>query len=237
MGPPPGYFGPPSYAPPPGYVPPQAYGGPSGYGPPQGYGGAPGYAPAYYAPPPKQKGRPRGCLITLLIFAVIVVIPLALILRVPQMIGLTKAPADAVFSNPVDRGTGALAVEELAATGYPTSGLRIYVYDNPAGGTIGYAILDGEHDFNFGSNVSGDPVLDFMGRMANLETLTDSGMSVIAFAYRNGEGKVVTVMTTSVRAAQAYAAGVLPEEGFIDQINGWVDPIFLLSPGGGEGGF
>jgi hypothetical protein len=115
--------------------------------------------------------------------------------------------------------------------------LRLYVYENPAGGTIALAVLDGEQGFNFASNVSSDPVLDFMGRLANLQALTDSGVSVVAFAYRNSEGKVVTVMTTSVEAAQAYAAGVFPEEDFIDQINGWVDPVFLLSPSGSGEGF
>jgi hypothetical protein len=158
----------------------------------------------------------------------IILIAVAFALRVPQRLGLIQSPAAAVFANNPDYGTGELAVQELNADGYPTTGLRIYLYDNPDGGTIAYAVLDASEDFSFDTSASTDPVLDFLGRLSKLQAFQDSDVRYIAYAFRQSDGKVVNIMSTSTEDAQAFEDGSISEDEFVKDLNGWVDPTFLL---------
>jgi hypothetical protein len=168
------------------------------------------------------------------VILLIILIPLALFFRVPQKIGLARNPAAEVFSQTPDRATGILAIEELAASGYPTTGLRMYVYDDPDSGRLAYAVFDGEEGFDFPPDVSGDPVLDFLGRMSKLEALAESDVRVVAFYLRNSDGKFVMAMTADVDDARAYADGQMDESSFIKTLNGIADPVFVLSSGSGS---
>jgi hypothetical protein len=158
-----------------------------------------------------------------------ILLVLALVFRLPQKLGLAPDPGAAMFANGPDRGTGTMAVDELAAAGYPITGLRIYLYPNPDGGQIAYAVLDGSKGFEFSSDTAGDPALDFFVRLSSLQTLTDSDIRLLAFAYRDQQGKVVTIMSTTVDDTRAYGMGVMDETTFVHTIQGWVDPVFLLS--------
>src|SRR2546427_229051 len=58
---------------------------------------------AYAAPPgmmavPQRRSRRRGCLIALLVVAIVILVPIGLFLRIPQQFGLFRAHPEAIFS-------------------------------------------------------------------------------------------------------------------------------------------
>jgi hypothetical protein len=212
-------------------------------GPPPNQLFGPPAAPQYGYPPPvgamamarPRRGR-RGCLIALLIVAILILTPIALFLRLPQQLGIWRANPQAIFGQTPDPLVGEAVTAALSNAGSPTAGLRVYVFRDPAStGRILYATAALAENFSFRDTGGRDPILDLLGQMATAGVAADPRVVGVAVKVRDFEGNPMMIVTADAPDAVAYANGRMDEATFLDRVSGWVDPSVLAQSQMGAG--
>ena len=185
---------------------------------------------------PQRRSSRRGCLIALLVLAVVILTPVALFLRLPQQLGIFRAHPEAIFGQTPNQLAADAVTNALSQAGAPTAGLRLYVFRDPGSkGDIVYATAALAESFAFRDTGTADPILDLLGQMANASAV-DPNVVGVALKVRDFEGKPMLIVTAGVADARAYAAGQMDEATFFDRVTGWVDPSVLTQSqlGGGQ---
>src|SRR5260370_71036 len=109
---------------------------------------------------PRRRGLRRGCLIALLVVAIVILVPIGLFLRIPQQFGLFRAHPEAIFSQTPDPFIGQAVTDALKQSGSPTAGLRIYVFRDPESkGHAAYATAALAENFSFRDTGGRRPIL------------------------------------------------------------------------------
>ena len=184
-----------------------------------------------------RRRRGRGCLIALLIVLAIILIPTALILRVPQALGIWKSQPAIVFGQTPNPVLGAAILADLQAGGFPTRGMFLWVFREPGSDRrIAYAMLDPASGFEFRNEAEGDPILDLLGALATVPAADGANVERVAVNFQGDEGRTLMIVTASGADARAYASGSLAANAFLGRIDGWVDTqtLLLSQTGGGE---
>lgn len=188
------------------------------------------------AVPKKKGGCLRGCLITILVVLAVLAVPLVLILRVPQALGIWKSHPEALLGQPPDPSIGRAITADLEAAGQPTTAMRVYLFSTARGERIAYAMADTSSGFAFRASADGerDPVLDLLVHLATTNASAESGVTRVAINFLDYKGDSVLIVTASVEDIVAYSNGETSESTFLGQIDGWADtPSFLVDPGSG----
>lgn len=179
----------------------------------------------------RTKGRgclARGCLTILGLFTVIVLVVGALLLRVPQQLGVWPSATRLLDGTP-DRASAAAIMDQLAASGLDTTGLTLYVMPvKGQDGTLAYAVLDTSAGFHFPTGSAGSPLLDMFGKLASGPTVDAARIKQVAIAYRDASGHTLGVLTASTDAIRQLVAGQIDEHAFSAQLHGDVDPAAAL---------
>jgi hypothetical protein len=185
---------------------------------------------------PQRRGGRRGCLIALLVVAIVILLPIALFLRIPQQLGIFRAHPEEIFNQTPDPLAGAALTNALSQGGAPTDGLRLYVFNMPGSKAhIVYATAALAENFSFRDTGQRDPILDLLGQIATA-TAADPSVEGIALKVRDFQGKPMLIVTADAADARAYAAGQIDEATFLDRMTGWVDPSVLAQAQLGSSG-
>jgi hypothetical protein len=191
-----------------------------------------------HIPPPavakKKRGCLRSCFLTLLVILAVILIPLALVLRVPQALGIWKSHPEALIGQPPDPSIGRAIAADLEAAGQPTTAMRVYLFSTARGERIAYAMADTSSGFTFREAAEGDPVVNLLVQLATANASVESNVTRVAINFLDYKGDSVLIVTASVEDTVAYANGETSESEFLGQIDGWADtPSFLVDPGSG----
>ncbi|HSO28759.1 MAG TPA: hypothetical protein VLS28_02540 [Candidatus Sulfomarinibacteraceae bacterium] len=177
------------------------------------------------APVPRKK---RGCLATgcltiLGLFAVVSVVVGALVLRVPQQLGIWPSGATLLAGTP-DREAAAAILDEVAAAGVDTTGLSLYVFPvDGRTGTLAYAVLDASAGFGSVAGTDASSIADLFGSLVAGPTVDSARIEQVAIAYRDETGRTLGVLTASTEVIRRFVAGEIDERAFSRQLNGDVD--------------
>ncbi len=160
----------------------------------------------------------------------------ALVLRIPQQLGLLPDPHRLLAGTP-DRAAATALAAELAAAGIATKGLTLYVLPvEKSKGTLAYAILDTSAGFTFPVAPAGgdsNPIYRMFTTLANSPTIDRAGVEQIAVEYRDETGKRLATFTAKTTAIRDFAAARIDAEAFSDRLAGDVDPVAAVGSGTG----
>lgn len=191
---------------------------------------SPGQGAPAATPGPAAARRPRrrgclaqGCLTVLGLLAIIVLVVGALLLRVPQQLGIWPSGARLLEGTP-DREGAAAIVGELEAAGVDTTGLSVYVMPvEGQDGTLAYTVLDASAGFVFPTGGEASPLIDMFRQITNGPAATNAGVRQVALEYRDLEGRRLGVLTASTDAIHQFASGLIEEAAFGAELHGDVD--------------
>jgi hypothetical protein len=181
--------------------------------------------PAAAAPvAPKKRHRLRGCCLGTLLVLLLLCGVGVFISPLPQRWGLRRSPAERAFAPEPDRAVAVALTTELREAGVDTTGLYLYVlpYEEQQGSVL-YAVLDGSSGFGLNRSTDSEPILDYMGLLAQSEAAQQAGIQRVAVDYRDSEGQQVAVLTASTASVLAFSRGDMPLETFMQELEGKVD--------------
>jgi hypothetical protein len=177
------------------------------------------------AKPRKKKGR--GCLISFLVIAVILLVGAALIFRVPQKIGLVKSPSEKLYIQPNDADKAALVLDSLHNSGLSAQGLEVYVM--PVKNTdhnTAIIVLDASKGFNFSGGYGSDPVEELVRIAAKAQA---QGINRTAVVYYDDSGKALVTITVKTEDMAAYAHGKLTDAELMERVDLGANNIVALT--------
>jgi hypothetical protein len=173
---------------------------------------------------PKRRGcLAQGCLTLLGLLTVIVLVAGALLLRVPQQLGIWPSGARLLEGTP-DRTSAAAIVDQLVASGLDTTGLTLYVMPvEGQDGTLAYAVLDASAGFQFPTGSAASPLVDMFRQLTSGPTVDEARVRQVAIEYRDPGGRRLGVLTASTDVIRRFAAGEIDEATFGAELHGDVD--------------
>ena len=189
-------------------------------------------APTPGAPPRRGRGCLfRGCLITLSFVVGIVIATTALLLHIPQQVGLLPTAETLLADTPDREGAQALMVS-MAASGIDTTGMSLYLLPMRDGsGVIAYAVLDTSAGFRFPDATDRPGIVEMFVRLAEGRA-RELGVTRVAVDYRNGTGASLGVLTASASSIARLASGQDDLKTFSGSLDGRVDIPAVLAGSG-----
>ncbi len=164
----------------------------------------------------------RGCLMTLFFVVGIVIASGALILRIPQQLGLLPT-AETLLADTPDREGARELMASIEASGIDTTGMSLHLLPMREGDSvIAYAVLDTSAGFTFPTAANRPGLVEMFVRLADGRA-QDLGITRVAVDYRDGTGQSLGVLTASVSAITRVASGQDDLETFSRSLDGRVD--------------
>lgn len=164
----------------------------------------------------------------MLILLAVVLVPVALIARVPQALGIWQSHPERLFDQTPDPALGRSIMGELETAGLATEGMTVWVFRDPdSDSRVTYALLDPSDGYLFPTVFDGDPVLATIGQLGTASLATDGTISRVGINIQGPEGTSIVIVTASSEDAADYAAGSIDEQTFMERLDGWVDPTTL----------
>lgn len=164
----------------------------------------------------------RGCLITLFFVGGIVIASGALILRVPQQLGLIPT-AETLLADTPDREGARELMASIEASGIDTTGMSLHLLPMREGdAVIAYAVLDTSSGFRFPTAADRPGLIEMFVRLADSQA-QELGITRVAVDYRDGTGKSLGLLTASVSSISRLASGQDDLETFSRSLDGRVD--------------
>ena len=186
------------------------------------------------APPPRGRGCLfRGCLITLSFVLGVVIAGTALVLRIPQQIGLIPT-AETLLADTPDREGAAELMASMQASGIDTTGMSLYLLPMRDGsGAIAYAVLDTAAGFQFPTSANRPGLIEMFVRLADGRA-REMGVTRVAVDYRDGTGASLGLLTASASSIARLASGQDDLDTFSRSLDGRVDVGAVLGGTGGQ---
>jgi hypothetical protein len=186
------------------------------------------------APPRKGRGCLfRGCLITLSFVVGIGIAMTALVLRVPQQLGLLPT-AETLLADTPDREGARELMTSIEASGIDTTGMQLHLLPMREGdGAIAYAVLDTSAGFQFPTGTNRPGLIEMFVRLADGRA-RELGVTRVAVDYRDGTGKSLGLLTAPVAAIARVASGQDSLETFSRSLDGRVDVGAVLGGMAGQ---
>jgi hypothetical protein len=189
-------------------------------------------APTQAGPRTKKKKKrgclAQGCLLMTGLFAVLVLLIVALVFKVPEQLGLAPSGARLLAGTP-DRDSAAAILANLEKAGVDTTGLSLYVMPvTGQSGTLAYAVLDTSAGFTFTGGGAANPLPELFGSLVNGPPVDDANVTQVAIEYRDQTGKRLGVLTASTEVIREFIAGTIDEKTFRARLHGDVDPLAVL---------
>ena len=174
---------------------------------------------------PPRRGRGclfRGCLITLSFLLGIGVAIGALVLRVPQQIGLIPT-AETLLADTPDREGARELMASMAASGIDTTGMSLYLLPMREGdAVIAYAVLDTSAGFRIPTAADRPGLIEMFVRLADGRA-RELGVTRVAIDYRDANGKSLGLLTAPAEAIARVASGQDDVATFSKSLDGRVD--------------
>ena len=186
------------------------------------------------APPKRGRGCLfRGCLITLSFVVGLVVATTALVLRIPQQVGLLPT-AETLLADTPDREGAAALLASMQATGIDTTGMSLYLLPMRDGtGAIAYAVLDTSAGFKFPAASDRPGLVEIFVRLADGRA-RELGVTQVAVDYRDGSGSSLGLLTAPVASIARVASGQDDLKTFSRSLDGRVDVGAVFAGTGGR---
>jgi hypothetical protein len=180
-----------------------------------------------------ESGRVRrGCLITLGIVVLILLVASIFIFNLPQRIGLVASPADRFISQTPDREAAVALKAELAKTGINTQGIGIYVLpERNSEQSVLLAVLDSSQGFSFTKVTGQDAITDYLKRLADLDKAGKYHIDQVVLDYRDSESTSLVSVTVPVAAIRQFSQGTMSRKDFMQAIEGQVNVAKLVEVG------
>lgn len=190
--------------------------------------------PVTTAPPRRGRGCLfRGCLITLSFIVGLVVASAALILRVPQQVGLIPT-AETLLADTPDREGAKELTASIQASGIDTTGMSLYLLPmRDSDAAIAYAVLDTSAGFRFPTSADRPGLIEMFVRLSNSRA-RELGVTRVAVDYRDGTGKSLGLLTASVSAIARVASGQDDLDTFSRSLDGRVDVGAVFAGASGQ---
>jgi hypothetical protein len=180
-----------------------------------------------------ESGRARkGCLITLGIVVLILVVASIFVFNLPQRIGLVASPAERFISQTPDREAAVALKAELAKTGISTQGIGIYVLpERNSDQSVLLAVLDSSQGFSFTRVTGQDAITDYLKRLADLDKAGKYRISQVVLDYRDSDSASLVTVTVPVAAVRQFSQGTMSRKDFMQAIEGQVNVAKLAEVG------
>src|SRR5205814_5433709 len=121
-----------------------------------------------------------GCLISLGLLAVVVLLGLGIVFQVPQKLGFGPDPNKLLAQAP-DRQAAKQIVAELKAEGLNPTGMTLFVWPvTGADGTLAYVIVDQSAGFSFPEHGDRQPLVDMLIRVVSGPSATAADVRRVA---------------------------------------------------------
>jgi hypothetical protein len=164
----------------------------------------------------------RGCLVTLSFVVGIGIAGAALVLRVPQQLGLIPT-AETLLADTPDREAAAELMASMQASGVDTTGMSLHVLPMRDGsGAIAYAVLDVSAGFQFPAASDRPGLIEMFVRLSD-DQARAHGVTRVAIDYRDAAGTNLGLLTAPVDAIARVASGQDDLDTFSRSIDGRVD--------------
>jgi hypothetical protein len=164
----------------------------------------------------------RGCLITLSFVIGIVIASGALILRIPQQVGLIPT-AETLLADTPDREGATELTASMAASGIDTTGMSLYLMPMRDGdGVIAYAVLDTSAGFHFPATTDRPGLIEMFVRLSDGRA-RELGVTRVAVDYRGAGGASLGVLTAPSTSIARLASGQDDLKTFSRSLDGRVD--------------
>jgi hypothetical protein len=180
-----------------------------------------------------QSGKARkGCLITLGVIVIILLIISIFLFNLPQRLGIIASPGERMVSQTPDRIAATALKAELTRAGFNTQGIDLYVMPlRNSDGSILLASLDSSKGFNF-SNISGqDAITDYLKRLADLDKSGTYHIEQVVIDYKGDDGESMVSATAPVNAIRKFSQGTMSRQDFMQAIEGKVNISKLVEVG------
>jgi hypothetical protein len=164
----------------------------------------------------------RGCLVTLSFVLGIGVASAALVMRIPQQVGLIPT-AETLLADTPDREGAAELMASIEGSGIDTTGMSLHLLpmrDNS--GVIAYAVLDTSAGFRFPAASDRPGLVEMFVRLADGRA-QQLGVTRVAVDYRDAAGTSLGVLTAPVGSIARVASGQDDLETFSRSLDGRVD--------------
>jgi hypothetical protein len=164
----------------------------------------------------------RGCLVTLSFVVGIGIASAALILRIPQQVGLIPT-AETLLADTPDREGAAELMTSLEASGIDPTGMSLHLLPmREADAVIAYAVLDTSAGFRFPTAAERPGLIEMFVRLADGRA-RELGVTRVAVDYRDATGRSLGVLTAPASAIARVASGQDDLETFSQSLDGRVD--------------
>jgi hypothetical protein len=179
--------------------------------------------------PPRGRGCLfRGCLVTLSFVVGIGVATAALVLRIPQQVGLIPT-AETLLADTPDREGAAELMASIEASGIDTTGMSLLLLPMRDGdAVIAYAVLDTSAGFRFPAATDRPGLIEMFVRLSDGRA-RELGVTRVAVDYRDGTGKSLGLLTASASSIARVASGQDDLETFSRSLDGRVDVGAVLA--------
>jgi hypothetical protein len=172
---------------------------------------------------PKRKGFTFGKFL-LIVFLLAVVVITAMILRLPQKLGIIKSPTDQLLSGTLDRDSIKIIENELKNAGVSLNGVTVGVFPYKDGtGNLVAVILDSSQGFKQTSNDSESIVNYYFTFMAKNTKIKQLKVQRVVIDYKSERGKSLITVTAPIDVINNFISGKLNNEQFMKQTKGLVN--------------
>ncbi|MFC2069280.1 hypothetical protein ACFLTP_09805 [Chloroflexota bacterium] len=167
----------------------------------------------------------KGCLITIGVIVLILVIASIILFNVPQRIGIVQSPTERHLSSTPDREDAEALMTELQQLGVNTQGINMYVIPKKnSDKSILYAEFDSSEGFNLQAlGGSRSPIEDALGLLAELDKSGEYGIERIAMNYKDENGDSLAIVTAPTEAIRGFVNGTITRQQFMQALEGKVE--------------
>lgn len=183
------------------------------------------------APPPKKKrGCLKGCLWTFLVLTLVSFGVCALLVDLPQLLGIGESDAEQQLGSANDLLAAEEILVEFEAHGQPRAGIRVYVWGlDGEERSLAYVTLDERDGFEWASDDGGVPVREHLFWVADSDIAADIPIVRVAVEYIDAAGDSVLTITAPTDAIRDFASGSITEEAFFELADAQADADDMLT--------
>ena len=167
----------------------------------------------------------KGCLITLGIVFLILLVIAIVVFNLPQRIGIVPTPTERLLSSTPDREAAEALMADLQGLGIDTRGIKLYVIPRKdSDQSILYVELDSSEGFSLQALGGGsNPIEDAMSLLAQLDKAGEYGIERIAVNYKDENGDSLAIVTAPTEAIRGFVNGTITRQQFMQALEGKIE--------------